>query len=131
MGGDFVLRDALLGALAQFDDLPNEEYRVLSKAEYQQLETAVSTIETIYKAHFCKENPEQEISKAFKKKKLNPGDVVMIYEDFITEKKVEGRAKLVEFVKFDADYGAEVWHVHFLSDDEGVTYIRSIKRKVK
>lgn len=46
---------------------------------------------------------------------MKRGDIVIIYQDPITELKPEGRVKLVEFIK--ANNGLELWRVRFLSDN--------------
>ncbi len=58
---------------------------------------------------------------------LTPGGIVEIYEDPITEKKLEGKARLVSRdIKAVGD-GLEYWSVQFLEDYENVTQ-RFIKR---
>ena len=57
----------------------------------------------------------------------SPGDIVDIYEDPITEKKLEGRARLISRdIKAVGD-GLECWSVQFLADYENITQ-RFIKR---
>lgn len=63
------------------------------------------------------------------------GQIVMIYEDPLTEKKPEGEARLLEHIKTD-HYGLEAfqatedWEVRFLVDgDGGQGPFRTIKRK--
>jgi len=51
------------------------------------------------------------------------GDIVMVYEDPITEQKPEGKAKLLAFVN---NFGElENWEVKFL--DDGTVTTRAIK----
>jgi len=45
---------------------------------------------------------------------MNKGHLVMIYEDPITKKKPEGKARLIE--KLGKTRGREYWRVRFLSD---------------
>lgn len=49
-------------------------------------------------------------------RELKPGRVVNIYEDPITEKKVEGSAKLIKCLIKRDDEKKEYWRVKFLSD---------------
>jgi hypothetical protein len=46
---------------------------------------------------------------------MQKGDVVMIYEDPITEQKPEGKAELLK--KVGGDEEVEQWIVRFLDDD--------------
>lgn len=48
--------------------------------------------------------------------KMKPGDIVMIYEDPITQQKEEGRAKLIKQL-FDSGDGQPYWLVEFLEDN--------------
>lgn len=57
----------------------------------------------------------------------SPGDIVDIYEDPITEEKLEGKAKLISRdIKAVGD-GLEYWSVQFLEGYEDITQ-RFIKR---
>ncbi len=55
------------------------------------------------------------------------GDTVEIYEDPISEKKPEGKAKLISLDIKDVGDGLEYWSVQFLEDYEDITQ-RFIKR---
>lgn len=60
---------------------------------------------------------------------MKKGDVVTIYEDPITQKKPEGRARLISRdIKAVGD-GLEYWSVQFLEDYEDITQ-RFIKRYI-
>jgi len=54
---------------------------------------------------------------------MKKGDIVMIFEEWLTETKPEGKAKLIERV--NADDEGEQWLVKFLSD--GFSCLRFIK----
>lgn len=60
---------------------------------------------------------------------MKVGDVVMIYEDPISEKKPEGKAKLLELLM---DGELQYWRVLFLSEDKRNPYNfnRWIKKSV-
>lgn len=61
--------------------------------------------------------------------KLKEGDVVKIYEDPITRKKLEGEAKLIDLQSRETDihldYYLEDWNISFPNKD-GV-YLRKIR----
>jgi len=57
---------------------------------------------------------------------MQKGDIVMIYEDPITEQKPEGKAKLLKLI-LGSTYELETWQVKFLND--GVVTARHIKVK--
>ena len=50
---------------------------------------------------------------------MKRGDVVTIYEDPITRKKVEGKARLVRLLSALPDDNLERWEVHFTGDSQG------------
>ena len=56
------------------------------------------------------------------------GDIVMIYQDPITQLKPEGKARLVCKI-MDWEDGIERWRVHFLEDGPDETFERNIKIK--
>lgn len=52
-------------------------------------------------------------------------DIVMIYEDFLTKQKPEGKAKLIKQIKFREQDCTELWEVRFLADgDNAPKYLR-------
>lgn len=53
------------------------------------------------------------------------GDNVRVYEDPITEKKLEGEARLVEMIEPENQDGFEIWKVRFLNERDN--YVRTIK----
>ena len=57
---------------------------------------------------------------------MNKGDTVIIYEDPITCKESEGMAILIN--KIDENSCSETWKVHFLGDEVGCNYQRTIKK---
>ena len=57
---------------------------------------------------------------------FSKGQIVVIYEDPLTEEKIEGQAKLLKRVKTITE-GTERWHVNFLADNVGDVFIRTIK----
>ena len=63
---------------------------------------------------------------------MKKGDIVMIYQDPVTEQKLEGKAELLKFIgsngQLDENSILETWQVKFLDDDMVTT--RSIKTKV-
>ena len=49
----------------------------------------------------------------------------MIYEDFLTKQKPEGKAKLIKQIKFREQDCTELWEVRFLADgDNAPKYLR-------
>lgn len=56
---------------------------------------------------------------------MKKGDVVMIYQDPITQKKPEGKAKLLKLEIRDKSGEMEYWKVLFKNEDE--TYFRWVK----
>lgn len=70
-------------------------------------------------------------------KELQAGDVVVIYQDPITEERREGEARLIkrhaEFrpIDYERERGLQLewWNVHFLDDDPDATVARLIKAK--
>ena len=48
--------------------------------------------------------------------KLHPKNIVTIFEDPITMKKEEGKARLIRLVSEDDGDGLERWEVRFLDD---------------
>ena len=46
-------------------------------------------------------------------------DIVMIYEDFLTKQKPEGKAKLIKQIKFREQDCTELWEVKFVHDELG------------
>lgn len=56
---------------------------------------------------------------------MKKGDVVEIYKDPMTMMKLEGKAKLLSFIKPIPDFGLEYWRVKFLSD--GMIVDRTVK----
>ena len=58
--------------------------------------------------------------------KMKKGDIVKIYEDPITETRLEGKAKLILFIQ-NLHVNVEYWKVKFISD--GFITTRSIKIK--
>jgi len=63
---------------------------------------------------------------------MKKGDVVMIYEDPVTEQKPEGPSELLKLIssdgQLDENSRLEIWKVKFL--DDGIVTERSIKTKV-
>lgn len=59
------------------------------------------------------------------KTQLHPGQQVDVYQDPITKKKFEGKAKLVSEYRPDEGSGLPMWHVEF-NDEPGQTYLRTI-----
>lgn len=56
---------------------------------------------------------------------MQPGDIVMIYQDPITQKDPEGRATLVRQISPDEGDGLSRWVVRFWDDPEAC-YVRTI-----
>lgn len=56
---------------------------------------------------------------------LYPGQQVDVYQDPITRKNLEGKAKLVSEFQPDEDDGLPMWYVEF-DDEPGQTYLRTI-----
>ena len=50
---------------------------------------------------------------------MKKGDVVTIYEDPFTKKKIEGEARLVRSLNTMSDENLELWEVHFTGDSPG------------
>jgi hypothetical protein len=50
---------------------------------------------------------------------MKRGEVITIYKDPITRKKVEGEAKLVRRLNIMSDENLELWEVHFTGDSPG------------
>ena len=57
---------------------------------------------------------------------MKKGEIVTIYEDPLTEKKMEGKARLVEEIVSDPPL--ESWYVRFIGE-ESDEYVRWIKTK--
>jgi len=57
---------------------------------------------------------------------MKKGDVVKIYEQPLTKTKLEGKAKLLSFIRL-SNVGVELWRVKFISD--GAIVNRAIKVK--
>ena len=57
---------------------------------------------------------------------MKKGDVVMIYEDPVTCKVLEGKAKLVKDISYTYRTGFERWEVNFVNDPEGAVVERMI-----
>jgi hypothetical protein len=58
---------------------------------------------------------------------MEKGDIVEIYEDPYTRKRLEGKAKLIKLLSSDVSMGEEYWTIQFLNEDEGNTHNRWIK----
>ena len=56
-----------------------------------------------------------------------PGDVVEVYTDPISEKDLEGNAKLIKPIGAMLDGGFQYWKVNFVDDPYTETYIRKIR----
>ena len=59
--------------------------------------------------------------------KVKPNDVVMVYYNPVTEKRPEGKAKLIREYRPDTGDGLPIWYVEFL-DEPGTEYLRAINR---
>jgi len=57
---------------------------------------------------------------------MNPGDVVTIYSNPVTQERPEGKAKLIREWGPDVGDGLSIWYVEFL-DEPGAEYLRSVK----
>jgi hypothetical protein len=55
---------------------------------------------------------------------MNKGDIVTIYEDPLTEKKAEGKAKLIRPILSESDNDLEYWEVKFENGDIVLRWIR-------
>ena len=58
---------------------------------------------------------------------LKKGDVVEIYEDYYTEYRNEGQAKLIKFIR--EDEVSEWWEVKFLEDN--YLGVPTVERRIK
>ncbi len=62
---------------------------------------------------------------------MNKGDIVRIYEDPLTEKKLDGKARLVKLLRaYDHD-PLEMWEVKFLDEHSRYSRIRWVKKDTK
>ena len=59
-------------------------------------------------------------------KEMKPGDIVTIYQDPITQEKVDGKARLLQRIDY-LDATLEQWQVKFL--DDGMQTVRLIKER--
>jgi len=65
-------------------------------------------------------NPESRVfttSRKVNRGMFSKGDVVTIYEDPLTQKKPEGKAKLLSFIGKAINQPLEGWWVQFVDDD--------------
>lgn len=58
---------------------------------------------------------------------MKKGDIIEIYEDPYTRKRLEGKAKLINLLSSDVSMGEEYWEIQFLSEKEGDTHNRWIR----